>query len=159
MYKTDLCPLIEKENLLDSINLSGPPDIDSKYTINQVFNLHGFLDNIPLSKIEIEKIFLPATERLTLELLQQYKYQNVDPAIRQLKSWYNHKTKPIKADNTILGNKTFLSYFRKFNYTSINEITNFLEYHTLEIKVPCLPLSSILLAFHISHFLKTKGHT
>ena len=49
-YKTDLFPLIEKENLTDYINLSGPPNNDSKFTINQVFNLHDPLDTIPLSK-------------------------------------------------------------------------------------------------------------
>ena len=38
------------------------PDIDSNYTINQVFNLHDPLDNIPLSKAENENVFLPATE-------------------------------------------------------------------------------------------------
>ena len=42
MYKTDLFPIIEKENLTDNINLSGPPDTDS----NQEFNLYDPLDNI-----------------------------------------------------------------------------------------------------------------
>ena len=46
----NLFHLIEKENLTDNIKLSGLPDIDSKYTINQVFNLHDPLDNIPRSK-------------------------------------------------------------------------------------------------------------
>ena len=104
MYRTDLFPLIEKKNLIDKKNLSGPPDNDSKYTINQVFNLHDPLDNKPLSKTEIENIFLPITEKLTTELLQ--KHQNLDPVIRQLKSWHRYKTKPIKTDITILGNKT-----------------------------------------------------
>ena len=54
--------LIEKENLTNTINLSGPLPNDSKYTINQYFNLHDPLDTIPLSKIEIENIFLPTTE-------------------------------------------------------------------------------------------------
>ena len=57
MYKTDLFPLKEKENLSDNINLSGPPDIDSKYTMNQVFNLHDPLDSIPLSKTKTKNIF------------------------------------------------------------------------------------------------------
>ena len=48
--KKDLFPLIEKENLTDKINLSGPQTKDTKYTINQVFNLHVQLDTIPLSK-------------------------------------------------------------------------------------------------------------
>ena len=56
-HKKDPFPLIEKENLTDKINLSGPQTIDSKYTINQVFDLHDTLDTIPLSKLEIENIF------------------------------------------------------------------------------------------------------
>ena len=115
------------------------------------------LDTIPLSKVEIENIFLPITEKIPLELLQ--KHQNLDPVIRQLKSWHNYKTKPIKADTTILGNKTLLRYFRKFNNTSINENTDILEYQTSDIQVPCLPLSMMLIAFHISHSLHTKGHS
>ena len=76
-HKKDLVPLIEKENLTHNINLSEPLPHDSKYTINQVFKLHDPLDTIPLSKIKIEKIFLPTTEKITLELLR--KYQNLDP--------------------------------------------------------------------------------
>ena len=135
IYRTDLLPLIEKENLTDNINLSGLPDIDSKYTKNQVFNLHYPLDNRPLSKLKIENIFLPNTEKLILELLQ--KYQNLDPMKRELKSWYNYKTKPIKADITILGNKTLLRYFRKIIKTSINENTKISEHQTSELKVRC----------------------
>ena len=60
--KKDHFPLIEKEDLTDKINLSGPQTNDSKYTINQVFDLHDPLDTIPLSKLEIENIFLPPTE-------------------------------------------------------------------------------------------------
>ena len=117
-YKTNIFPLIETENLTDNINLSGAPNIDSIYIINQVFNLHDPLDTTPLSKRGIENIFLPKTEKITLEFLQ--KHQNLDPVIRQLKSWHKNKTKPIKADITILGNKTLLRYFRKINITSIN---------------------------------------
>ena len=47
--KKDLFLLIEKENLTDKINLSGPQTSDSKYTINQVFKLHDPLDTIPKS--------------------------------------------------------------------------------------------------------------
>ena len=118
-HKKDLFPLIEKENSTVKINLSGPLPHDSKYTINQVFNFHDPLDTIPLSKTELENIFLPPTETTTLEILQ--KYQNFDPVIRQLKSWHKYKTKPTKADTTVLGNKTLLRYFRKFNNTTINE--------------------------------------
>ena len=103
--------MIEEENLTDKINLSGPPINNSKHTINQVFDLHDPLDTIPLSRIEVENIFLPQTEKITLQLLQ--KYQNFDPVIRQLKSWHKYKTKPTKADTTILGTKTLLRYFRK----------------------------------------------
>ena len=71
--KKDLLPLIEKENLTDKINLSGPQTNDSKYTINQVFDLHDPLDTIPLSKLEIENIFLPPTETNTISTLKQYK--------------------------------------------------------------------------------------
>ena len=46
------------------------------------------------------------------------KYQKIEPVIRQLKSWHKYKTKPTKADTTILGNKTFLRYFRKFKNTT-----------------------------------------
>ena len=79
-HKKDPFPSIEKENLTDIINLSGSLPNYSKYTINQVFNLHDPLDTIPLSKIKIENIFPPTTEKITLELLR--KYQNFDPVIR-----------------------------------------------------------------------------
>ena len=153
--KKDPFLLIEKENLTDKINLTGPPTNDPKYTVNQVFDLHDPLDTIPLSKLEFENIFLPPTEKVTLQLLQ--KYQNLDPVIRQLKSWHKFKTKPTKADTTILGNKTLLRYFRKFNNTTINEDTDLLEYQSDDCKVPCLPLSMILVAFNISHTQNTKG--
>ena len=124
-HKKDPIPLIEKENLTDTINVSGPLTNDSKNTINQVFSFHDPLDTVPLSKIEVGKIFLPPTEKITLELLQ--KYQNLDPVIRQLKSWLKYKTKPAKADTTTLGNKTLLRYFRKFNNTTIIENTDILD--------------------------------
>ena len=155
--KKDHFPLIEKEDLTDKINLSGPQTNDSKYTINQVFDLHDPLDTIPLSKLEIENIFLPPTEIITISTLKQY--QNLDPVIRQLKSWHKYKTKRIKADSTILGNKTLLRYFRKFNNTTINENTDLLEYNLNESTVPCLPLSMILIAFNISHTQNIKGHS
>ena len=56
--------------------------------------------------MEIENIFLPITERITLEMLQ--KHQNLDPVIGKMKSWHKCKTKPLKAETTILGNKTLL---------------------------------------------------
>ena len=86
------------------------------------------------------------------------QYQNLDPVIRQLKSWHNFKTKPVKADTTILGNKTLLRDFRKFNNTTINENTDLLKYQLNKSTVPCLPLSMILIAFNISHTQNTKGH-
>ena len=154
-HKKYLFSLIEKENLTDKINLSGPQTKDLKYTINKVFDLHDPLDTIPLSKLKIDNLFLPPTDKATLELLNQY--QNLDPVIRQLKAWHKYKTKPVKADTTILGNKTLLRYFRKFNNTTINENTDLLEYNLNDSKVPCLPLSMILIAFNISHTENTKG--
>ena len=59
--------------MTDKIKLSGPPDLDSKHTINQVFIFQDPLDNISLSKREIENIFLPVTEKITLKLLQKHK--------------------------------------------------------------------------------------
>ena len=70
-HKKDILPLIEKENLTDKINLSGPQTKDLKYTINQVFDLHDPLDAIPLSKLEIDNIFLPPTDKITLDFLKQ----------------------------------------------------------------------------------------
>ena len=113
---------MNEKNLTDKINSSGSQTNDSKYTINSVFNLHDPLDAIPLSKLESDNIFLPPTEKITLELLKQY--QKFDPVIRQPKSWHKYKTKPAKAYTTILGNKTLLRYFRKFNNTTINEKTD-----------------------------------
>ena len=55
---------------------------------------------------------------MTLELLQNY--QNLDPVIRQLKSWHKYKIKPVKANIATVGNKTLLRYFRKFNNTTKN---------------------------------------
>ena len=55
--KKDPFPLIEKENLTDKINLSGPPTNDPKHTVNQVFDLHDPLDTFPLSTLEVENIF------------------------------------------------------------------------------------------------------
>ena len=89
MYRTDLFPLIEKENLTDKIILFRPLHTDSKYSKNQVCNLHDPLDNIPFPKIEIENIFRPNAEKSTHELLQKHK--NLDPITRQLKSWQNYK--------------------------------------------------------------------
>ena len=89
------------------------------------------------------------------------KHQNLDPVFGQLKSWHEYKTKPLKADTTILRNKTLLRYFRKFNNTSINENTDILNYQTSDIKVSCLPLSMMLIAFHTSQItqLGTKQIT
>ena len=101
--------LIEKEKMTDKIKLSRPPDLDSKHTINQIFVFHDPLDNLSLSKREIESIFLPVTEKNNTETTT--KTQNLDPVIRQLKSWHKYKTKPVKADISFLRNKTHLRYF------------------------------------------------
>ena len=87
------------------------------------------------------------------------QYQNLDPVIRQLKSWLKYKTKPAKTDTTILGNKTLLRFFRKYNNTTINENTDLLKYQLNDSTIPCLPLSMILIAFNISHTQNTKGHS
>ena len=149
--------MIEGENLTNEIILSGSPINNSKYTINQVFDLHDPLDTILLSKIEVENIFLPPTEKITLQFLQNY--QNFDRVIHQFKSWHKYKTKPTKADTTILGNKTLLQYFRNYNNTTINETTELLEYQTPDFEVPCLPLSMLLIAFDVSHTQHTEGHS
>ena len=44
-YRTNLLPSVDKENLIDNVNLTESPDLDSKQTINQVFNLHEPLDS------------------------------------------------------------------------------------------------------------------
>ena len=51
------CTLIEVKNLTDKLNLSGFTDTEPNYTVNQFFNLHDPLENIPLSKLETENIF------------------------------------------------------------------------------------------------------
>ena len=61
-------------------------------------------------------------------------------------------------DITILENGILLRFFRKLNNTTINEITDILEYYFLKMKVHGLPLSLILIAFHNIRSLNTKGH-
>ena len=107
-----LFPLIEKENLSDSIKLTGPSDISSKYTINKIFNLQNLLYNIPLSKIETQNIFLSVTANLKPLLKQKYQY--LQTVIRQPKSWHKYKIKPMKADMTIRENTKLLRYSRNF---------------------------------------------
>ena len=130
--------------------------LEKYHQIYHVFHLLDPLDTRPLSKREIENYFLSITEKKTLEILQKHQY--LDPVIRQLKSWHQYKTKPIEADITILGNKT-LKNFRKFNNTSNNENTGILEYQTCDFKLPCIPLSIMLIAFHTSQSSHTKGHS
>ena len=74
-------------------------------------------------------------------------------------SWHKYKTELAKADTTVFGNKLLLRYFRKFNNTTINEKTDLLENQTPDSKVPCLPLSMMLIAFNISHTQNTKEHS
>ena len=93
--------LIEKENLIDNVNLPSPPDLNPKNTIKRVSNMQEPLDNTPLSKNEIKNIFLPIKETMTLKLLQNC--QKRDPIVRQLKCWHKYKTKIIKTDITFLG--------------------------------------------------------
>ena len=40
----------------------------------------------------------------------------------------------------------------------MNENTDVVEYQTFDSKVPCLPLSMMLIAFNISYTQNTKGH-
>ena len=81
------------------------PSLESKYPINQFFKLHDPLYNLPLPKTEFENNFLPATEKNTLELLQksQNPGQSLDNSYLGTK-----KTKLVKANITILVNKTLL---------------------------------------------------
>ena len=79
--------------------------------------------------------------------------------MRQSKSCHKYKTKPIKTDITLLGNKTLLRFFRKINNVSVNESTDVLEYQTTYLKIHCLPLSMMLLAFYTLDSLHTKEHS
>ena len=106
---------------------------------------------------KLKTSFSPPTDKITINILEQY--QNLDPVIRQLKSWHKYKTKPAKADTTILGNETLLRYFRKFNNTTIKENTDLPEYQLNESTVPCLLLSMILIAFNNSQTQNIKGHS
>ena len=104
----------------------------------------------PYQKLNIK----PTNNRkITLELFQ--KYQNLDLVIRRLKLWHKNKTKPTKADTTILENKTLLRYFRKLNNTTIKENTDICEYQTPDFKVPCLPLSMMLIP-HLTYKMTFK---
>ena len=77
----------------------------SKYVYKMQLYLRPFYIILrQLRMFEIENIFLPPTDKTTITTLKQY--QNLDPVIRQLKSWHKYKTKIVKADTTILGNKT-----------------------------------------------------
>ena len=54
MYWKNLFLLVEKENLTDNRNLSGPPDIDSTYTINQILNYINLLITYPFQKRKVK---------------------------------------------------------------------------------------------------------
>ena len=53
-----------------SHKIAGPPIKPKIYNL-KVFNLQDPLDNIPLSRNEIQSILLPNTETLTLQFLQK----------------------------------------------------------------------------------------
>ena len=91
--------------------MPGPPKSNQKFTINKIFNLQDPLDDIPLSEKEIQNIFLPSTETLTLQLLRKHQY--LDHVIRQLKFWLKRNTKPVKADITVLGKEPFFDISEK----------------------------------------------
>ena len=88
---------MEKENLTDKINLSGPPTNDPKYTVNQIFDLHDPRDTIPLSKLEVEIFFLPPTEKFTLQL-----FKKIRTLILSLDISINGKTLKQKQQKLIL---------------------------------------------------------
>ena len=76
------------------------------------------------------------------------KYQNLEPIIRQMRSWHIYKAKPAKAENTNLWNKTLLQCLRQISNTSINEKTENLEFFIKSKKVPWLPINLFLIAFN-----------
>ena len=102
-------PIIKQEDLTSMINFSGFPDSSKKYTINKLLELQDPLYTTPLNRKEIQNIFLPNADNLPLQLSQ--RHQNLRPVIRQFRFWYSYKTNPIRAELTILGNKTILQYF------------------------------------------------
>ena len=77
---------------------------------------------------------------------------------KNLNTGINLKTKTIRANDTNLGNKIRFRYFLKSTLQQSTKTLIFwiIIYHTPETKVPCLPLSIILVAFHISGSLNTK---
>ena len=107
--------------------------------MNQVFNLHDPLDSIPLSKTKTKSIFPTDYRNNDLRSIKKI-YQNLDPVIRQFESWPNHKSKPVKAEITILGNKTLLRYFREFKNKTINENTDILEKQMHRMHFPNAPI-------------------
>ena len=102
-------PIIKQEDLTSMISFSGFPVSGKKYTINKSLELQDPLYTTPLNRKDIQNIFLPNAENLPLQLSQ--KHQNLRPVIRQFRFWYSYKTNPIRAEITILGNKTILQYF------------------------------------------------
>ena len=105
--------------------MSGPRESNPKNAIIKIFNLQDTLDNIPLSKNEIQVISLPSTAKFKLQLLQNY--QNLDPVIKQSKYWHKYKPKSFKAGITILENEKLLQYFRKLNNTTKIENMDILD--------------------------------
>ena len=121
-YKTHrniLFPLLEKENLTDVINLPAPPQFRFKpKKYNQLdIQFTRPPGNIPLSKIEIQNIFLTKAKKMTP------KYYNKTLSSNNINHGNKNETKPMKPD-IVLGIKTLLQYFRNFYSTTINENTD-----------------------------------
>ena len=88
-----------------------------------------------------------------------YEAQQRGPVIRQLLLWKRFKNYPSIPSLTIRSNKGLLQYYQRFQNISINE-TNYLLYYIQETtsRKICLPLSLILVIFHVAHSHDLSGH-
>ena len=104
-------PIKEKEKLSGIIKLQGLPDLSSKHTLKLFLSTRHFRQYNSPGKRD-QNIFLPIIEKVTLELLQ--KHHILDTVFRQHKYGQKNKTRLLKADITILGNKNLLPKIPKF---------------------------------------------
>ena len=86
------------------------------------------------------KIFSPPTDKITVELLKQY--QNLDPVIRQLKSWHKYKTKPVKADMILIA---LTSHIHKICIHSLRIRENILKIYTKFLFPKCTNLDKSIM--------------
>ena len=88
-----------------------------------------------------------------------YEAQQQDPVFRQLVLWKLYKNQPSIPSLTIRANKGLLHYYRRRRDLSINE-TNHLLYNIEETTPPkfCLPISLLLVIFHVAHSPDLSGH-